>query len=60
VRRSEKKNWAARVEALVQRHGSAEALAVALGVSYLTVQRWRQGSHQPSRLAQRLLEGMER
>lgn len=60
MKTKEPKPWPARVQALVDRYGSAEALALAAGVSYLTVQRWRAGDHQPSHLAQRRLEELER
>jgi transcriptional regulator with XRE-family HTH domain len=59
-KRGRKKGWAALVEALVKRHGTPEAVAVALGVSFLTVQRWRQGKNAPSRLAQQALKRLRK
>jgi DNA-binding transcriptional regulator YiaG len=59
-RKAKPENWAVRVEALTTRYGSAEALALAAGVSYLTVQRWRVGIHKPSHLARKRLEELER
>jgi DNA-binding transcriptional regulator YiaG len=52
--------WADRVSALVDKYKSPEALALAAGVSYLTVQRWRAGTHQPSHLAQHKLIELEK
>lgn len=49
------KSWPHQVKALITKHGSPEALAVACGVSYLTVQRWAKGTHKPSPLAQHAL-----
>lgn len=37
-----------------------EAFAVRLGVSVMTVRRWESNKTKPSRMAQRLLEEMER
>lgn len=52
--------WADRVEKLIEQYGGREALAVALGVSYYTVARWATGAHEPSRIAQTLLEKLEK
>lgn len=52
-------DWSERIKALVKQYGSAEHLAVAAGVSYMTVMRWAAGKTQPSRLARRQLEQLE-
>lgn len=54
------KTWAERVEALVQKLGSREAVAVKLGVSYFTVMRWASGAHTPSPLAAANIEALEK
>jgi transcriptional regulator with XRE-family HTH domain len=59
-KRRHKKGWATRVEALVKRHGTAEAVAAALGVSFLTVRRWLRGENAPSRLAQQALKRLRK
>ena len=47
-----KTGWAQRTAALIKKHGSVEAVAAEMGVSYFTVLRWRKGSSVPSPLAQ--------
>lgn len=37
-----------------------EAFAQQLGISVMTVRRWEKGKTKPSRMAQRLLEELER
>lgn len=51
--------WQQRVKALLERYGSREALAVALGVSYFTVMRWEVGRFAPDRRSQGAIERLE-
>lgn len=39
---------------------SQEEMAAALGVSYVTINRWENGRHSPSRMAQAKIEAMMR
>ena len=44
------------VKALVRHHGSYEALAREIGVSWITIQRWVSGKTNPSPLAVRRIQ----
>lgn len=51
--------WDARIKALVRNHGSPEAVAVEIGVSYPSIVRWTKG-WKPSRLAQSRIVELEK
>ena len=49
----------ARIQALADRLGSLEALAVALDVSFYTVSRWAKGKFSPDKRNAKALEEVE-
>jgi DNA-binding transcriptional regulator YiaG len=51
--------WKDRINKLVESLGSPEKLAARLDVSYWTILRWRNGDHQPSRLAKKEVSRLE-
>lgn len=55
-----KPTWASRIDALIEKLGSPEAVAARLGVSFFTVLRWKNGEHEPSPLAQEKIEELEK
>lgn len=58
--KAKKKNWSKRIEVLIDRMGSLEALAARLGVSWFSVRGWRRGEHEPSSMARRQIEILEK
>ena len=58
--KDKKTNWPKRIEALIEKVGGLEALAVKLGVSWFSVRGWRNGEHEPSRMAARQIEILEK
>lgn len=51
--------WRERIKALIARHGSPEAVAAELGVSYPSIVRWLKGKN-PSRMARNRILELER
>ncbi len=57
---SRTKTWSDRIKALVETHGGLEQAAVLIGVRSLTVYRWLTKAFEPSMLAQRRIEELEK
>ena len=58
--KGKKINWSKRIEALLEKVGSLQALGVKLGVSWFSVRGWQRGEHEPSPMAQRQIEILEK
>ncbi len=54
------KTWADRIKILVEAHGGLEQAAVLIGVRSLTVYRWMTNAFEPSLLARRRIEELEK
>ncbi len=57
--KDKKENWPKRIQALLKKMGSLQALGAKLGVSWFSVRGWRDGTHKPSPMAQRQIEILE-